>query len=725
MKNISKKITIILLAICLVSVIGFKVLAQDDIMEVSSYENLVEAFKTGGNIKLTSDITPSNTENTIETLVVEDGVEVTLDLNGKLLETDEKQTGRHYYAVDNYGTFNLKDSSIGKTGTIRARGIENYGGTIIVDGGTIVSVDSNGGAAVWNDNISDETYYFDIAEFDLDNESDKASYDSLLSEDGVAIVDIENDDAYYNLYGYVNLNKKYKVYFKDAIISQGKLYINNGSFKTEYIGSTSDASGPGCINNQNGAYTEIHGGDFYSVNKRTYSIISNGEIKIDESNAKVNVFGTHGALGINKGKAIVDGGSYESTEFYGIWITNNGNISDVTINGGTFIGATYGLRASVDDGKQDMSDVSIVINDGTFIGKSKKAAAAIVNNSTENEWAMIINGGKFNTDVNAYVTNERYFEYDLGEGEEIRYLVAPKNIDLATDDEYIVKVGDELKTNIRFIDKYDNSQISNSLITPIYSLSNDNVTLTKDIIKGLKKGKTTLTIELFEGKLDKVYEIPISVYDIKGVKLDTKDEITSESLTNDSKDIVNETFVEVISSVLNDNEKIVGVSETLKTAIKEELIAGKDISTKLITDNIDKKAVKDDIKAIEQLASKSKIANYYDISIKVFADSIEIGKISELKEEITITLPIPENLPDLKKGYERIYTIIRYHDNKAEELKTTDNSDGTISFNSKLYSTYALTFIDKKVENDSNNLDDVPKTGDISIIEYILGLFNL
>ena len=86
------------------------------------------------------------------TVPVKEGQTIVFDLNGRTMETALQREGRHYYAIDNYGTLTIKDSSAGQTGTIRARGVQNLGnGKLTIEGGTIVSIDANGGACVWNE----------------------------------------------------------------------------------------------------------------------------------------------------------------------------------------------------------------------------------------------------------------------------------------------------------------------------------------------------------------------------------------------------------------------------------------------------------------------------------------------------------------------------------------------------------------------------------------------
>lgn len=117
---------------------------------VAAYATLADAIaaaNAGDTVKLLADVTLD------AAVKVPAGMNVTLDLNGKKLSTTTK-TGdatRHYYAIDNYGKFTLRDSSAKQSGEIRARGIENLGtGTMTIESGKIVAIDANGGAAIWN-----------------------------------------------------------------------------------------------------------------------------------------------------------------------------------------------------------------------------------------------------------------------------------------------------------------------------------------------------------------------------------------------------------------------------------------------------------------------------------------------------------------------------------------------------------------------------------------------
>ena len=293
-------------------------------------------------------IAPSETPTTVTLLAdltgeravpgyvpVKEGQNIVFDLNGHTLETGLQQEGRHYYAIDNYGTLLIKDSSAGQTGTIRARGVENLGkGKLTIESGTIVSVDANGGACVWN---------------------------------------------------------------------EADVTITGGTFKTEFVGSPSDNVGVGCLNNQGTAL--VTGGTFNDVNRRTYAIISTGHIEISPAKeGAVEVFGAHGALSVDSGTAVVNGGSYVSSDFYGLYVSNDGLGADpmqavVTVNDGTFDGKTYSVWIGSD--VNDPVNSTIAIKGGTFLKEINRQDVSRAD-------AIQISGGTFSAPVDLDLCADGY-----------------------------------------------------------------------------------------------------------------------------------------------------------------------------------------------------------------------------------------------------------------------------------------------------------------------------
>lgn len=292
-------------------------------VKFATLEEAFAAAKNGDTITLLADVELSSA------IEIQKGKTITLDLNGKKLSTDLQPGGtKHYYAIDNYGTFTLRDSSAEQSGEIRARGIENLEtGTMTIESGKIVAIDTNGGAAIWN-----------------------------------------------------NAN----------------LTINGGTFVAEHVGASSDQFGPGCVYND-GTLT-INGGTFMSANKRTYAIVSKaGTVTITPADGKnVTISGAHGGLGIDGGTAIINGGSYASDDYYGLYVSNDAGTADVTVNGGTFTGNKYSVLIG-SDGSSSVTS-TLKINGGTF-----DMPIHAQENTTDG--AIVISGGKFKFKV-----DDKYFK---------------------------------------------------------------------------------------------------------------------------------------------------------------------------------------------------------------------------------------------------------------------------------------------------------------------------
>ena len=173
------------------------------------------------------------------------------------------------------------------------------------------------------------------------------------------------------------------------------------------------------------------GASFSAKSERAYVVIVNsGTATI----GNINVDGVHGGFGVNSGEVTINGGNYKCTNYYGIWITNDGN-STVTINDGSFTGK-YGLYTAVDDGRQDVGDTKIIINNGTFTG-TQKAAVSMNNSGSIRDWGMTINGGTYSSDISDYVS-EGHDVYNINN----QYIVDKSGEIFANKTKIVMKVGE-------------------------------------------------------------------------------------------------------------------------------------------------------------------------------------------------------------------------------------------------------------------------------------------
>ena len=301
---------------------------------------------------------------------------ITFDLNGQTITVAKETADRSYYAINNYGTVTIEDSSAAQTGTVIARGVRNLDdGKMTINSGTIISCDENGGACVWN---------------------------------------------------------------------EADLTINGGTFETVFVGTPGDNVGIGCVNNSGMA--QITGGTFKDVNRRTYAIISTGYMEITPADGReVIVEGAHGGISSDGGTLVINGGSYSSSDYYGLYVSNDGNNGTpmqaaVTVNGGTFTGKTYSVWIGSD--VNDPVNSTIEITNGVF----EKPLNAQENTR---EGAIKISGGTFSDPVPAEYCAPGF---EPVENDDV-YGVAPVANAISANAVDAIKEGAE--GTIRFITKVD------------------------------------------------------------------------------------------------------------------------------------------------------------------------------------------------------------------------------------------------------------------------------
>lgn len=140
--------------------------------------------------------------------------------------------------------------------------------------------------------------------------------------------------------------------------------IAYAEFSVSHVGATSDPFGPRCI--QNSGSLTIESGVFESENKRAYSVISwDGDVTINDC----DIEGVHGGVAFDGGAATINGGNFKSTEFYGLYVSNDTKKAGCVINGGTFQGKNYAVWVGSDD--HDVVDSTVDIYGGTFNGPLK------------------------------------------------------------------------------------------------------------------------------------------------------------------------------------------------------------------------------------------------------------------------------------------------------------------------------------------------------------------
>lgn len=165
-----------------------------------------------------------------------------------------------------------------------------------------------------------------------------------------------------------------------------------------------------------------------------------------------------------------------------------------------------------------------------------------------------------------------------------------------------------------------------------------------------------------------------------------------------------------------DAEKL---SDVLKASLKDSEIEGLEEDTAVTFEVGTKEVDQEEVEvskfatALEEKTKEGKIASYFDISIAVkdAMSNKELGKLTKLSEGIELIVNLPQDLPEVEEGYQRVYYILREHDGEVTVLKTNVSDDGkAVSFTSDEFSTYALAYEDiKNAESTNpNTIDKAP-----------------
>ena len=495
---------------------------------------------------------------------------------------------------------------------------------------------------------------------------------------------------------------------KAALDNDGVAILNSGNFiRSKENGINSTTSGG------NSFYTIRNHGDMtinssvsVSQNGRYSSMIENGW-----QNGKENKTGTASLMEINGG-TFSGGLNTIKNDDYGELTINGGSFSNTvqaallnwniaTINGGEFTSDGNAIL----NGKLDdvMDKGQLVIHDGTF--KSENSSIAPMNGSFEKFGSVSITGGLFSSDpsLNKGHVAEGYKVFLGQKG----YAVIPlaTNIELS-------------KKNITL--EVGSSEVLVATLSPDesktetveWSSSDEKIASVKDgKVTAKVPGKVTI-IATTEGGLTANCEVTVT----KPVAVETPSIDTSKP-TDEIKVGVNDEKAEQLLKDVTD-QIIAGSSEftdaDTANAVIEAAKAGKTVTVVADVQKADSSnaQVQADAKKIqkelEALTAESNntatVAMYLDLSVLIKADDIELGNITNLSTPMKFTVVVPENL--LAEGRE--FYILRVHNGAVNKIVPERNKN-ILTFGTDRFSTYAVVYEDKKVEDNGTTPEPKPE----------------
>lgn len=193
-----------------------------------------------------------------------------------------------------------------------------------------------------------------------------------------------------------------------------------------------------------------------------------------------------------------------------------------------------------------------------------------------------------------------------------------------------------------------------------------------------------------------------------------------ECIKEDDLYIVRERKIEKLELDVVDIENLNQIINASIEEYKEIEISGKNIGAEVSIQEINaEEALKNMITLeIEKKLSGIKIEQFFDISINIIDnDSQEkLGLLSKLNQKLTFEVMIPNKMHGINN---RKYYIIRKHNDEIEILDAVLSNDGkSLTFESDLFSTYAVAYLDEiEIEN--------PNTYDNISVYWIMGIVSL
>ena len=297
-----------------------------------------------------------------------------------------------------------------------------------------------------------------------------------------------------------------------------------------------------------------------------------------------------------------------------------------------------------------------------------------------------IHEGTFSKDVTKYINPDTTTIIESDEG----YVVYPTAKGISLDRTSAnMQIGDSLTLKATV-------EPTESLDKVTWSSDNSKVATVDENGKVTAVGAGKATITAKAGNQTATCEVTVYEVDsnISAPTIDTSKPVDSVTVgINDEKSqkYISDTLTSIVDDIAN-GEEVTSVNQETAEKIKQAINDGQVVSTEVQVKPVETSQVDaQDKKVIEDyIDEKTNIAQYIDISVVIKADNEVIGVVNELNKEVTFTVAIPEDL--MKEG--RTFYVIRVHDGKVEKLNTVENEDGTLTFKTDKFSTYALAYED-------------------------------
>lgn len=375
-------------------------------------------------------------------------------------------------------------------------------------------------------------------------------------------------------------------------------------------------------------------------------------------------------------KATLDNGNYLSNGWYtiknmGTMIINNMRFGNNVNNGASLIDNGFvGSKKSDRDMVYDSSKpVSMIINGGTF--ENKNNSCNVVKNDDYGN--LVINGGTF---------------------------IA--NSDSTTNANPVVQ-------------NWNKAVINNGTFT-----SNNGIVLANGALDQVADvGELTIKGGTYTGKK--------GIFGTNGSAKAGLGVLTIEDGTFTGDATLSTVYKTVIKGgIFTDNVKPSEGYNAYSVIGENKVIVAKesDLVEKLDINKVNADDIKEDAKLIRNTIKENQvIAAYYNIDLFKTYEGFKLEQVTSSNEKVKVTIDIPSDIEKVKDGFKRTYYVIKVHDEKATVLTAIDNNNGTVTFETDEFSSYALVYTDEKT-SDTSSIKN-PKTFDNTLFFIITFVVSL
>jgi hypothetical protein len=202
----------------------------------------------------------------------------------------------------------------------------------------------------------------------------------------------------------------------------------------------------------------------------------------------------------------------------------------------------------------------------------------------------------------------------------------------------------------------------------------------------------------------------------------------SETMTLNEDKPVNTTDNNNAANTNLTNTDMELIEKVLTSEEQSQVAAGEEVKVYLKVEDITNNTPAEHKAEAEAKAAGDEIGMYLDIELFKKVGNAAEAPVATTAGAVTVTITIPDNLINNDASVTRTYRIVRVHQNEDGSLITDiiegvfNPADNTFTFQTDMFSTYALAYADKPnvMAGDFNNDESVTDADAIYLLRHTL-----